>query len=184
MEEREIVALFWQRSEQAIAQANAKYGRLLQQLCGNILGDDREAEECVSDTLLALWNTIPPENPAPLTAYACRIARNLALKRLREKTAQKRDSRASLPLEELAEVLPAPSAEEQWDANSLAQAVDAWLEGLKETDRVLFVRRYWFGDSVQEAAQRVGLRENTASVRLRRMKLRLRDYLTQEGYMV
>ena len=81
-------------------------------------------------------------------------------------------------------MLPAPSAEEQWDANALAQAVDAWLEGLKETDRVLFVRRYWFGDSVQEAAQRVGLRENTASVRLRRMKLRLRDYLTQEGYMV
>ncbi len=86
MEEQEIVALFWQRSEQAIAQANIKYGRLLQQLCGNILGDDRETEECVSDTLLALWNTIPPENPAPLTAYACRIARNLALKRLREKT--------------------------------------------------------------------------------------------------
>ena len=184
MEEQEIVALFWQRSEQAIAQANIKYGRLLQQLCGNILGDDRETEECVSDTLLALWNTIPPENPAPLTAYACRIARNLALKRLREKTAQKRDSRVSLPLEELAEVLPVPSAEEQWDANALAQAVDAWLEGLKETDRVLFVRRYWFGDRVQEAAQRVGLRENTASVRLRRMKLRLRDYLTQEGYMV
>lgn len=120
MEEREIVALFWQRSEQAIAQANIKYGRLLQQLCGNILGDDRETEECVSDTLLALWNTIPPENPAPLTAYACRIARNLALKRLREKTAQKRDSRVSLPLEELAEVLPVPSAEEQWDANALA----------------------------------------------------------------
>ena len=184
MEEREIVALFWQRSEQAIAQANAKYGRLLQQLCGNILGDDREAEECVSDTLLVLWNTIPPENPAPLTAYACRIARNLALKRLRKKTAQKRDIRASLPLEELAEVLPVPSAEEQWDANALAQAVDAWLEGLKETDRVLFVRRYWFGDSVQDAASRVGLRDNTASARLRRMKLRLRDYLTQEGYMV
>lgn len=81
MEEQEIVALFWQRSEQAIAQANIKYGRLLQQLCGNILGDDRETEECVSDTLLALWNTIPPENPAPLTAYACRIARNLALKK-------------------------------------------------------------------------------------------------------
>lgn len=184
MEEREIVALFWQRSEQAIAQANVKYGRLLQQLCGNILGDDREAEECVSDTLLALWNTIPPENPALLTAYVCRIARNLALKRLRKKTAQKRDSRALLPLEELAEVLPAPSAEEQWDANALAQAVDAWLEGLKETDRVLFVRRYWFGDSVKDAASRVGLRENTASARLRRMKLRLRDYLTQEGYMV
>ena len=184
MEDHQIVELFWLRSETALEQTRTKYGRLLQQLCRNLLADDREAEECVSDTMLALWNTIPPQRPAPLTAYACRIARNLAMNRLRERCAQKRDDRVSLPLDELAEVLPAPSAEEQWDARELAQAVDAWLEGQKETDRVLFVRRYWFGDSVQEAAQRVGLRENTASARLRRMKLRLRDYLTQEGYMV
>ena len=184
MEDAKIVELFFARSEDAVSETEKKYGRYCHYIAGQVLSSDEDAREIVNDTWLRLWNTIPPENPAPLTAYACRIARNLALKRLREKTAQKRDSRVSLPLEELAEVLPAPSAEEQWDANALAQAVDAWLEGLKETDRVLFVRRYWFGDSVQEAAQRVGLRENTASVRLRRMKLRLRDYLTQEGYMV
>ena len=184
MEDQHIVELFWQRSEDALEQARTKYGRLLQQLCGNILDDPQAAEECVNDTLLALWNTIPPQRPAPLTAYVCRIARNLALKRYRDGRAQRRDSRKNLPLEELVQVLPVPSVEEQWDAKELAQAVDAWMESLKETDRVLFVRRYWFGDSVQEAAQRVGLRENTASVRLRRMKLRLRDYLTREGYMV
>ena len=184
MEEHQIVELFWLRSEDALEQAWEKYGRLLQQLCRNILEDPQEVEECVSDTLLALWNTIPPQRPAPLAAYACRIARNLAVKRYRDSHAQRRDSRKTLPLEELVEVLPAPSTEEQWNAKELARAMDAWLEGLKETDRVLFVRRYWFGDSVQDAAARVGLRENTASVRLRRMKLRLRDYLTQEGYMV
>ncbi len=184
MEDQQIVALFWLRSEEALEQARAKYGRLLQQLCGNILDDPQAAEECVNDTLLALWNTIPPQRPAPLATYVCRIARNLALKRYRDSRAQRRDSRKNLPVEELAQVLPAPSVEEQWDAKELARAVDAWLAGQKEQDRVLFVRRYWFGDSVQEAAQRVGLRGNTASARLRRMKLRLRDYLTQEGYMV
>ena len=183
MDDHQIVELFWLRSEEALEQARVKYGRLLQQLCHNILDDPQEAEECVSDALLALWNTIPPQRPAPLTAYVCRIARNLAIKKYRDRHAHKRDERRTLPLEELAQVLPAPSVEEQWDAKELALVVDAWLAEQKEQDRVLFVRRYWFGDSVQEAAQRVGLRENAASARLRRMKLRLRDYLTQEGYM-
>ena len=184
MDEKQIVELYWQRDPRAMTATREVYGRLVHKLCGNLLGDDRDAEECLNDTLLALWNAIPPLRPEPLAAYICRVARNQALTRRRARETQKRDRRLELPLDELAEVLPSPSAEEVWDAKALAQTIDRWLEEQKQVDRVLFVRRYWFGDSVQEAAQRVGLRENTASARLRRMKLRLRDVLTQEGYVV
>lgn len=184
MEEKQIVELYWQRDPQAMTVTREVYGRLVHKLCRNLLGDDRDAEECLNDTLLALWDTIPPQRPQPLAAYICRIARNQALTRRRTKEAQKRDERLELPLDELADVLPAPSAEAVWDAQTLARTIDRWLESQTQTDRVLFVRRYWFGDSVQEAASRVGLRENTASARLRRMKLRLRHFLTQEGYMI
>lgn len=182
MEERDIVALFWERSERAIPEAEARFGRLLRSLCRNVLGDERDAEECVSDTLLALWNAIPPARPAPLTAYVCKVARQLALKRLRDGRAQKRDSRLTLPLDELAETLSVPSAEENWDAEQLGRAIDAFLDRQKQTDRVLFVRRYWFGDEVKAAAKRVGLSENAASARLRRLRLRLRDELIKEGF--
>ena len=184
MDDSKIIELYWQRQPQAIEETAARYGAFCYGIARNILSLHEDAEECVNDTYHQVWNTIPPQRPAPLAAYACRIARNLALKRYRDGRAQRRDSRKTLPLEELVEVLPAPSTEEQWNAKELARAMDAWLAGQKAQDRVLFVRRYWFGDSVQDAAARVGLRENTASVRLRRMKLRLRDYLTQEGYMV
>ena len=182
MEDQDIVALFWQRSERAIPETEARYGRLLLALCRNLLDDGRDAEECVSDTLLALWNAIPPARPAPLSAYACKVARQLALKRRRDSQAQKRDSRLTLPLDELAEAISVPSAEENWDAEQLGRAIDAFLDRQKQTDRVLFVRRYWFGDEVKTAAGLLGLSENAASARLRRLRLRLRDELTKEGF--
>ena len=183
MDEAQILKLFYHRSADAVTEAHRAYGGLLQQLCGNILEDARDTEECINDTLLALWNTIPPEKPDSLLAYTCRIGRNQALKRRRDSHAAKRDSRRSLPLEELLSVLPAPSLEEQWDADQLARAIEDWLDGQSREDRVLFLRRFWFGDPIREAAGRTGLSEEAAAKRLQRMKKRLRDYLKEEGYL-
>lgn len=182
MEDRQIVALFEERSPQAVEAALGSYGLLLQQLCGNILEDDRDTEECVNDTMLALWNTIPPEKPRSLTAYICRIARNLALKKRRDREAAKRDCRLSVSLEQLKNTLPAPSMEEAWDAVQLAQAIDRFLAAQDTRDRVLFFRYHWFGDELRAAATVVGMSENTASKRLQRLRLRLRGYLEQEGF--
>ncbi len=182
MRDDQLLRLFYNRSEGAIAAAQQQYGRLLQQLCRNLLGDERDAEECVSDTLLALWDTIPPQQPKNLTAYACRIAKNRALKRLREQTAQKRDSRGDLPMEELAQCLGSYDLQQELDARRLGQAINHWLHRQKERDRLLFVRRYWFGDSVANAGAMAGLRENAAAQRLRRLRGKLREELEQEGF--
>ncbi len=182
MTEQELLMLFESRSEGAIGAARQQYARLLQQLCRNILGDERDAEECVSDTLLALWNTIPPQQPQSLTAYACRIAKNLALKRRREQTAQKRDDRMVLALEELGDSLGSGDVEGELDAKVLGESISAWLYRQPDRDRMLFVRRYWFGDSVADAAAMAGLRENAAAQRLRRLRGKLRNYLEQEGF--
>lgn len=183
MEEAQILELFYHRSADAVTQAQKAYGGLLRQLCGNILEDERDTEECINDTLLALWNTIPPEKPDSLLAYTCRIGRNQALKRRRDSHAAKRDSRKSLPLEELLSVLPAPSLEEQWDAEQLTRTIEGWLDAQSKEDRVLFLRRFWFGDPIRDAAERTGLSEGAAAKRLQRMKKRLRNYLEQEGYL-
>lgn len=183
MDEGKILALFYHRSADAVTEAQKAYGSLLRQLCGNILEDARDTEECINDTLLALWNTIPPEKPESLLAYTCRIGRNQALKRRRDSHAAKRDSRLALPLEDLLSVLPAPSLEEQWDADQLARTIEGWLDGQTKAERVLFLRRFWFGDPIREAGERVGLSEAAASKRLQRMKKRLRDHLKGEGYL-
>ncbi len=182
MTDQDLLQLFLHRSEGAIAAAKEQYGRLLLQLCRNILGDARDAEECVSDTLLALWNTIPPQAPQNLTAYACRIAKNRALKRLRHDTAQKRDNRALLALEELGDCLGSYDLQSALDARQLGLSINGWLQGQSDRDRLLFLRRYWFGDSVADAAALAGLGQNAAAQRLRRLREKLRTYLEQEGF--
>lgn len=182
MEDERIIALFFARSEQAVAALAAKYERLIYQIAHNILGQPEDARECVNDTYLGVWNAIPPARPDPLTAFVCRIARNTALKRRRARAAAKRDGGWERSLDELAEAIPAPSAEEDWSAAELGRAVDRFLDTLDRESRVLFVRRYWFGDPVRQLAALTGRTENNVSVRLSRLRGRLRTYLEQEGF--
>lgn len=182
MDDRKILTLFGCRAEQALTVLDQKYGMLLQSIAKNILPDPRDVQECVNDTYWAVWNRIPPENPDPLSAYICRIARNIALKRRRDDRAQKRFSEYDLSLDELAACLAGPSLETQLDARELGRAIDAFLDTVAKENRILFLRRYWFGDSVQEIASSMGIRENSVSVRLHRTRNQLKAYLIQEGY--
>ena len=181
MDDSRIIRMFFDRAEGAIDALERKLGKLLYQLAVNILEDPREAEECVSDTSLAVWNAIPPEKPNLLTPYVCRIARNIALKRLRENTALRRNSRFDLSLEELTDCIPDRTAEEALQSRELGRCLNRFLSTLSEENRLLFLRRYWFGDSLQDIAGLTGLRENTIAVRLSRIRAALKDYLIQEG---
>lgn len=183
MEDGEIIALFHARSERAIAELAAKYGGVCRAVAENILHDRQDAEECLNDAYLGVWNTVPPRRPEALLPYVCRITRNQALTRYHARTAQKRSSRYELALDELAECLAAPeTAEGALDAAELSRAIDRFLDTLARAERVLFVRRYWYADSLADLAERFGISRNHAAVRLGRTRKKLRDYLTKEGY--
>lgn len=180
MDEHKIIDLLWQRAEQGLNLLQVKFGNPLTRLAMNILGDPQDAEEAVSDTYLALWNAIPPARPDPLSAFVYKVGRNTALNRLRNRSAQKR-SAYEISLEELSEILPGDRLEEQLDARELGRHINSFLDGLDPDSRRLFLRRYWFGDTVGELAAREQLREGNISVRLHRIRARLKDYLIREG---
>lgn len=183
MEDAAIISLFHERSEQAIAELDRACGPLCRQIARNILGSEADAEECVQDAYLAIWKAIPPESPAPLRPWVCKVTRNLALKRYHENTAQKRCSRYDAALEELEAVLPAAvTAEDALLEKELAGHINGFLSGLDRESRALFLRRYWYGDGVEELAKDLGLRPNTISVRLSRIRGKLKHYLKEEGY--
>ena len=181
VEDREIVELYWQRAEQALNETSRKYGVYLRRIAWNILQDDADAEECVNDAYLGAWNAIPPHRPNPLLAFVCRVARNVSLNRYRHNHAQRRDESRNLPLVELEGCLAAPSAEETWSAQALGQTLDCFLDTLDRKSRVMFLRRYWFSDSVSWIARQMGITENHVSVQLHRIRSRLKQYLEQEG---
>ncbi len=179
MEDRKILMLLLNRAENGLAAVQKKYGGLLYRICMNILQIPQDAQECVNDTYLALWNAIPPAQPDPLTPYVCRTGRNVALNRLRADSAQKLGRHYTLSLDELADWIPDRCMEETVTARALGKAIDEFLSAEVRDNRVLFLRRYWFGDSVADAAKLLGISANTAAVRLLRMRERLKKYLIE-----
>lgn len=182
MEDRQILVLLWNRVESAIDALSAKFGKRLQQTAMNILDDHQDAEEAVNDTYLALWDAIPPAHPDPLAAYVYKTGRNTALKLLRARSAQKRCNRYDLSLDELADILPSLTLEEQIDARELGRTIDRFLDTLDEQGRILFVRRYWFGDSIRDISINRSMTQGAVSVRLHRIRNHLKDYLNKEGF--
>ncbi|MBQ7863875.1 MAG: sigma-70 family RNA polymerase sigma factor [Lachnospiraceae bacterium] len=182
MEDKRIIQLLFARAENAVSELAARFGKQLQRIAYNILGNPLDAEECTNDTYLALWNAIPPVSPDPLAPYVYRTGRNTALKRLHRDTAKKRDSRYDVSLEELNECLPGESLEQTMDARELGRAMDRFLDTKSKESRYIFVRRYWFGDSVTDIAKELKLQENAVYVRLNRIRTGLKEYLKKEGY--
>ena len=179
MDDRQIIALFYERSEQAIAELSKKYGDLCFKIAINILNNPQDAEECVSDAYLGVWNSIPPQNPDPLRAYLCRIVRNLALKKRRANTALKRGNQLGVSLSELENCIPDNSFDERLSAKELTEQLNAFLSTLHRDDRVLFLKRYWFSEPLTEIAKAFGITEHNASVRLGRIRKKLHQYLKE-----
>ena len=179
MDDRAIVALFFARDGDAVAEAQTAYGRYCRAVAKNITGSDEDAEECVNDALLAAWNSIPPARPESLRGYLGKLTRNIAINRWERSRASKRGGgEADAVLDELEDVFgTVESAEDE-------AMLDAFLASLDEERRALFVRRYWYAESVGEIAARFGIRENTAAQILRRIRKKLKDYLTREGFTV
>ncbi len=183
MEDSQIIELLFARAEIAIRALTDKFGRRLQATAMNILNSRQDAEEVVNDTYLAVWNAIPPQRPDPLAGFVYKIGRNQALKKLRGNTALKRGSGYDLSLDELAECIPSPALDEAVAARALGWAIDAFLDTVPRNSRVVFLRRYWFGDSVQDIARSLGMTQNAVSVRLNRTRQQLHSYLNKEGYL-
>lgn len=182
MDDGQIVNLFYERSDRAIAELSAKYGKLCLKIANNILNDARDAEECVNDAYLGAWNSIPPQRPDPLRPYICRIVRNLSLKKFRANSAQKRRSSCAISLSELEDCIPDDSFFEHISASELSAHINEFVSALDRDDRVMFVKRYWFSEPLSEISEAFGITEHNASVRLGRMRGRLRKYLNDRGY--
>lgn len=182
MKDHEIIDLFFERSEQAITELILKYGAAIKKVASNILKNAQDAEECANDTYLQVWNLIPPQRPKYLGAYSCRIARNICLNRYDANTAEKRNSYYDAALDELEGTVPAlATVESEYDAKELAGYVNRFLKGLSYDDRYLFVRRYWYADSISQIAEAMNLKPHAASVRLFRIREKLQKYLQKEG---
>lgn len=184
MEDQQIVELLWQREESALQEAQHKYGSLCGSIAGNILRDPEDVQECLNDAFLALWNRIPPERPRVFAAFLGRITRNLALKRYEYNSAAKRNAELETSWEELEGTLCVPSeAERQYEVKQLAEAISAFLWTLDEEPRRIFMRRYWYFDSVHTLAQNFGMSESKVKSMLFRTRNKLRDVLQREGYL-
>lgn len=177
----DIIALYNRRDEQAIYLTHKRYGGLCTRVAQNILGNPSDAEECVNDAYLKVWNSIPPAAPSSLSAFITRITRNLALDRFRAKGRQKRCEGFTVMLSELGDCIPAP---EETDASELLSHIKAFLAEIDGTDRKLFVGRYFHAYEVQRMAEGYGLTPNAVSLRLYKTREKLRVYLTERGYTV
>lgn len=186
MDDQQIIELYWNRSDEAIAQTQKKYGRLCYKIAFNILGNPQDSEECVNDTYLRAWNVIPPKRPQKLSAFLCRITRNQALKRYASNTADKRGGgEVPLALEELAGCIPAPgSVTAQTEQRELTCQLNGFLAELPGEVRGIFLRRYWGLESVRVIALALGISESKVKVTLHRTRKKLKNYLEQEGIVL
>ena len=185
MEDTAIIQLFFQRAEQAIVEVQQKYGSFCRTVAMNLLQQKEDAEECVNDTWQAAWQRIPPENPRMLGAFLGRITRNLAISRFRKNTAQMRSEGLTVLLSELEHCVPSgQSTEEAVDSILLGEYISKWLESLSADDRALFLRRYWFGESLRELARETGTGEGHLAQRMYRLRLQLKNALEKEGVVL
>ncbi|MCH5209325.1 MAG: sigma-70 family RNA polymerase sigma factor [Oscillospiraceae bacterium] len=180
LDDDKIIDLFFERSEQGIRELDIKYGKVFHKISYNIVNNAQDAEECVNDAYLGAWNAIPPTRPNPLLTYICKIVRNISLKRYYQKEAAKRSSNCLVAMEEIENCISSPNmVETEYDAKELARIIENFLDTLTAQNRVIFMRRYWFCDSCKDIAGLVGLSEKNISVRLVRIRQKMKDYLAE-----
>ena len=181
MEDQAIIELYLERNEDAIRKSEDKYGRLCHLVAKNILNIAEDAEECVNETWLKVWNSIPPQIPDSLKAFLCKITRNLALSKYREKHAAKRYNGLDVMLDELEECVPSDfNVEATVESAQLGSLINIWLGNLGKDDRVLFVKRYYFGESVKELAKEYGYNEQKLIWKMSILRKKLRVLLESQ----
>ncbi len=182
MDDREIIELYWQRDEAAIAQTECKYGAFCLGAAMRLLSDGEDAKECVNEAFYQAWNLIPPERPEKLRPWLGRIVRNISVSLWRKNHRQKRYGGIEQALSELEEAVPSPiRVEREIESAELGRAMDSWLQGLAREDRVLFVRRYWHGIPLKELAEEAGVPPKKLAQKMYRLRQGLKAFLEKEG---
>lgn len=185
MEDRDIVRLYLMRDETAIEKTQAKYSGYVRAVAYNILCDEADTDEAENDVWLGVWNSIPPNAPSDLKGYLGKLARRRALDIFRRKNAQKRGGETALSLEELDSCVPSSqTAETEADARRLGELIDSFLRTLPKKQRLVFLRRYFYFDTLEEISRRYGLKEGNVKVMLMRTRNSLREYLAKEDIFV
>jgi RNA polymerase sigma-70 factor (ECF subfamily) len=181
MEDKQIVDLYWQRSEQAITETDIKYGRYCHYIAYQILKDGQNAQEIVNDTYWRVWNSIPPHRPDPLKPYVGTVSRRLSLDRFDYENAQKRCDRVGRVIQELSECVNDGSAPDLDQSLAIRDALNSFLFSLPRKTRNIFVRRYWYTSSITEIAQEFAMKESAVGMSLQRSRKKLRLHLLKEG---
>lgn len=184
MNDEQIIQLFFTRNEDAISQTAYRYGGQLTRLSENILRNKEDAQECVSDTYLRAWDTIPPTRPVHFFAYLAKLCRHFAFGRLDWNNAAKRKAEVIALTREMEECIPAAWQGTGPGDGQVSELVGCFLREQTQENRMIFVRRYWYGDSAGEIARRYGLSESAVLMRLSRTRSKLASYLKQEGIYV
>ena len=185
MEDKQIVELYWARSESAISETANKYGRYCHYIAYQILTNDEDAEEVVNDTYLKAWNTIPPQRPDPLKPYVGTISRQLALNVYKEQHTQKRGGQVPLVLDELSDCIPNPENHENiGESIALSEALSRFLRALPQKTRNIFIRRYFYMSPVAEIARDFSMKESNVTMHLLRTRRKLAQFLKKEGFDV
>ena len=183
LSDEDIVDLLFSRSEEGLFQIQAKYGHTCLRIAQNVLHNHQDAEECVNDTYLKIWESIPPNRPASLLSYALTVVRHIALNRREHDSAAKRiPLEACVPLSELGEYLEDIALPDEAHSDELHRILSAFMDTLSDRDAVIFTRRYWYLDSVRAIAKMSGYTENNIYQRLFVMRGKLREHLIREGY--
>ena len=184
MEDSIIIDLFLARNEDAIRHTADTYGRRLFALADNILKNDQDAEESVNDTYMRSWDTIPPQRPRHFFAYLAKICRHFALDKLDWKSAVKRKAEVVSLTQEMETCIPDETRERELDSRELGRILDAFLRTLSDENQMVFLRRYWYVDTIAEIAVRYGISESAVQMRLIRTRSKLAEYLAKEGIKV
>ena len=184
MTDAQIIELYWNRSEDAIRETDAVYGRKLHTLAERIVQNFEDAQECVSDTYLKTWDTIPPQRPQYFFAYIAKICRNFALGVLDWKSAAKRKGEVVALTQEMEACIPDPAHQRRLEGEELGKLLNSFLETLSYESRVIFLRRYWYLDTVAEIADRCGITQSKVKTQLHRTRTKLAAFLEKEGITV
>lgn len=184
MEDKKIIDLYWARNEDAIAETDAAYGRPLHTLADRILRSPEDAQESVNDTYFKAWETIPPQRPNYFFAYLAKICRHFALGKLDWKNAAKRKAEVVELTREMELCIPDESRDRELERKEMGRLLNGFLAGLSVESRRIFLRRYWYVDTVAEIAQRYSISESKVKTQLHRTRKKLSDYLAKEGIAV